>query len=349
MLPMPPVTQALLLINVAAFCIGIFAPLFTGLLALWPLGHGFMPWQVVTYAFLHGSVLHLFFNMLGLWMFGGELERLWGVRRFVQFYFASVLTALAAADPPALGRYRIQRQRPRAQELVGRSIRSWARNNVWNLLAFVVLWPVLRLVSTIHAGPPPPGWVIGAQVLFFVYLDDFLYYWFHRLSHEINAFWAAHVVHHQSEEYNLAVALRQGTFQGVFSWVFYLPLAVLGFPPLVFLTVSSIDTLYQFWIHTRVIGRLGPLEWVLNTPSNHRVHHAKNPQYIDKNCGGALIIWDRMFGTYAAEVEPPVFGVLEMPTRPFNPFYLQLYLWRDLLLQSFRRKSSPSLQESRGT
>jgi len=96
MLPMPPVTQALLLINVAAFCIGIFAPLFTGLLALWPIGHGFMPWQMVTYAFLHGSALHLFFNMLGLWMFGAELERVWGVRRFVQFYFASVLTAAAA-------------------------------------------------------------------------------------------------------------------------------------------------------------------------------------------------------------------------------------------------------------
>src|SRR3954471_16192148 len=95
---------------------------------------------------------------------------------------------------------------------------------------------------------------------------DFLYYWFHRKSHEVNAFWAAHVVHHQSEEYNLAVALRQGAFQTGFSWIFYLPLAVAGFPPLMFLTVSSIDTLYQFWVHTRAIKTLGPLEWVLNTP-----------------------------------------------------------------------------------
>src|SRR5262245_46980151 len=94
---------------------------------------------------------------------------------------------------------------------------------------------------------------------------DFLYYWFHRKSHEVNAFWAAHVVHHQSEEYNLAVALRQGAFQGAFSWIFYLPLALIGFPPLMFLAVSSIDTLYQFWIHTRAIGRLGPLERLLNT------------------------------------------------------------------------------------
>ena len=114
----------------------------------------------------------------------------------------------------------------------------------------------------------------------------------------MNAGWAAHVVHHQSEEYNLTVALRQGAFQPAFSWVFYLPLAVLGFPPAMFLAVSSFNTLYQFWIHTRLIGRLGPLEWVLNTPSHHRVHHGRNPRYIDRNHGGTLIVWDRLFGTF---------------------------------------------------
>ncbi len=102
---------------------------------------------------------------------------------------------------------------------------------------------------------------------------DFFYYWFHRVSHESNLPWGAHIVHHSDEEFNLSVALRQGAFQPLFSFVFYLPLAWLGFPPLDFLTCSSIDTLYQFWIHTRAIGRLGPLEWVLNTPSHHRVHH----------------------------------------------------------------------------
>ena len=115
----------------------------------------------------------------------------------------------------------------------------------------------------------------------------------------MSAGWAAHVVHHQSEEYNLTVALRQGALQPAFSWVFYLPLAVLGFPPAMFLAVSSFNTLYQFWIHTRLIGRLGPLEWVLNTPSHHRVHHARNPRYIDRNHGGTLIVWDRLFGTFA--------------------------------------------------
>jgi sterol desaturase/sphingolipid hydroxylase (fatty acid hydroxylase superfamily) len=169
---------------------------------------------------------------------------------------------------------------------------------------------------------------------------DFLYYWFHRKSHEVNAFWAAHVVHHQSEEYNLAVALRQGAFQGAFSWVFYLPLAVVGFPPLMFLAVSSIDTLYQFWIHTRAIGRLGPLEWVLNTPSNHRVHHGRNPKYIDRNHGGIFIVWDRVFGTYAREDDEPVYGITS-PLRSWNPVWANLHYWADLTGKARRARRFP--------
>lgn len=158
---------------------------------------------------------------------------------------------------------------------------------------------------------------------------DLAYYWFHRIAHELNAPWAGHVVHHSSEEYNLAVALRQGTFQGVFSWVFYLPLAFLGLPPLWFAALSSFDTLYQFWIHTRVIGKLGPLEWVLNTPSHHRVHHARNPQYLDKNYAGTLIIWDRMFGTFVEEQEEPVYG-LTKPLSSWNPLWANFHVWVDL-------------------
>jgi sterol desaturase/sphingolipid hydroxylase (fatty acid hydroxylase superfamily) len=156
--------------------------------------------------------------------------------------------------------------------------------------------------------------------------QDFLYYWFHRWSHEVNAGWAAHVVHHQSEEYNLTVALRQGALQPAFSWVFYLPLAVLGFPPAMFLAVSSFNTLYQFWIHTRLIGRLGPLEWVLNTPSHHRVHHGRNPKYIDRNHGGTLILWDRLFGTFGEEREEPVYGVTR-PLASWNPVWANLHHW----------------------
>ncbi len=187
--------------------------------------------------------------------------------------------------------------------------------------AYVLVFDRLR-VATI------PGSATWAWVACLLGVD-FLYYWFHRMSHEVNAFWAAHVVHHSSEEYNLAVALRQGAFQGWISWVFYLPLAVLGFPPPMFLAAVSIDTLYQFWIHTRAIGRLGPLEWVLNTPSNHRVHHGRNPRYIDRNHGGILIVWDRLFGTYAKEEEEPIYGITT-PLRSWNPVWANLHYWADL-------------------
>jgi sterol desaturase/sphingolipid hydroxylase (fatty acid hydroxylase superfamily) len=176
------------------------------------------------------------------------------------------------------------------------------------------------------------GKLLAALVLFLGV--DLAYYWFHRIAHELNAPWAGHVVHHSSEEYNLAVALRQGAFQGVFSWVFYLPLALLGFPPLWFAAMSSFDTLYQFWIHTRVIDKLGPLEWVLNTPSHHRVHHARNPQYLDKNYAGTLIIWDRMFGTFAQEVEEPVYG-LTKPLNSWNPLWANLHVWVELFRDAY--------------
>jgi alkylglycerol monooxygenase len=155
---------------------------------------------------------------------------------------------------------------------------------------------------------------------------DFFYYWFHRLSHQINFMWAVHVVHHQSEDYNLAVALRQPAIQPLFSGPFYLPLAVIGFPLPMFLTLAALNTLYQFWIHTRLIDRMGPLEHIINTPSHHRVHHGQNPKYIDKNHGGTLIIWDKLFGTFQREDEEPVYGVTE-PLESWNPLFANLHTW----------------------
>ena len=149
---------------------------------------------------------------------------------------------------------------------------------------------------------------------------DFLFYWWHRASHRVNALWAVHVVHHQSEDYNLAVALRQTVLEALTTIPFYLPLAIIGVPPLVFATCSALDTLYQFWIHTRLVGRLGPLEWVLNTPSHHRVHHGINPAYIDRNHAGVFIVWDRLFGTFTPEVEEPVYGTVE-PFRSGNALW----------------------------
>ena len=158
---------------------------------------------------------------------------------------------------------------------------------------------------------------------------DFFYYWFHRMSHEVNALWAAHIAHHQSEEYNLTVALRQSWFQGGFSWVFYLPLAFAGFESIMFLTVSAFNTIYQFWIHTRAIGNMGPLEWIINTPSHHRVHHGSNPKYIDKNHAGTLIIWDRIFGTFQKEEEEVVYGITK-PLASWNPIWANFHYWFDL-------------------
>lgn len=169
---------------------------------------------------------------------------------------------------------------------------------------------------------------VGLWILCFLAVD-FAYYWFHRSSHEINAIWATHVVHHQSEEYNLSVALRQSSLQPIFVMMFYLPLALIGFPPVMFLANASFNKLYQFWIHTRLIGRLGPFEWVFNTPSHHRVHHGRNPKYIDKNHGGTLIIWDRMFGTFQAEEEEPTYGITK-PLESWNPFWANCHYWAEL-------------------
>jgi len=183
-------------------------------------------------------------------------------------------------------------------------------------------------------GSSAPAWIVCFLGV------DFCYYWFHRKSHEMNALWAAHVVHHQSEEYNLSVALRQSSLQAGFSWVFYLPLALLGFPPVMFATLVAFNTLYQFWIHTRAIGRLGPLEWVFNTPSHHRVHHARNPEYIDRNHGGTLIVWDRLFGTFRREEQEPVYGITR-PLASWNPLWANLHYWCELRekLRRIRRGS----------
>ncbi|KJE90512.1 transmembrane protein [Capsaspora owczarzaki ATCC 30864] len=152
---------------------------------------------------------------------------------------------------------------------------------------------------------------------------DLGYYLFHRYAHEINLFWAAHVVHHSSENYNLTTALRQSVFQTYTSWFFYLPLA-LAIPPSIFAIHRQFDTLYQFWIHTELVGSLGPLEWILNTPSHHRVHHGRNRYCIDKNYAGTLIIWDRLFGTFASEDEPVVYG-LTHPIGTWDPLWTQVH------------------------
>jgi sterol desaturase/sphingolipid hydroxylase (fatty acid hydroxylase superfamily)/uncharacterized membrane protein YhhN len=160
----------------------------------------------------------------------------------------------------------------------------------------VALYPDLAFWSTWYG-------VVLALVFY-----DFCYYWLHRAGHVVALFWAAHVVHHQSQHYNLSTALRQTSSGALFGWVFYLPMAIAGVPPLIFGIVALIDLLYQFWVHTEQVGKLGWFDRVFCSPSNHRVHHAVNDPYIDKNYGGILMAWDRMFGTFREEEEPCVYG-----------------------------------------
>ena len=170
-----------------------------------------------------------------------------------------------------------------------------------------------------------PTEAVWAWALLFV-LDDFCYYWFHRISHEVRFFWNFHVVHHSSHHYNLSVAVRQSWFSGIGHWVFYVPLMWLGFPVWMFATVHAVNLIYQFWIHTRFIKTLGPLEYVLNTPAHHRVHHGINNPYLDKNYGGILIIWDRLFGSFVPETEPPRYGIIK-PIESYNWWWINWHGW----------------------
>ena len=173
-------------------------------------------------------------------------------------------------------------------------------------------------------------WVL----LFFA--DDFSYYWFHRSSHFINYFWASHVVHHSSQHYNLAAALRQtwtGNLSGAFLFWAWMPLV--GFHPIWILFMQQVSLIYQFWIHTETVQHLPkPLEFVLNTPSHHRVHHGTNLKYLDKNHGGILIIWDRLFGSFQPEEERPTYG-LTKNIESFNPALVAFATWGQLFKKAF--------------
>ncbi|MCW8808959.1 MAG: sterol desaturase family protein [Rhodanobacter sp.] len=209
----------------------------------------------------------------------------------------------------------------------------------------IYAWCVEHLALFALPAGSPWVWVSG------LLLYDFLYYWLHRMGHEVNVLWAAHVVHHQSEEYNLSTALRQTSTGGLLGWVFYLPMAVLGYPLQVFVVIALIDLLYQFWVHTEQIGKLGWFDRVFCSPSNHRAHHATNDCYLDHNYGGILVLWDRLFGTFVEEDdrEPPVYGT-RSPLRSWNPLWANVEVywatavearratrWRDKLQIWFRR------------
>ncbi len=192
---------------------------------------------------------------------------------------------------------------------------------------YVLAFEHLRVTTL----PADSVWVWIFALLFY----DLCYYWAHRAGHEINLFWASHQVHHSSEYYNLTTALRQTATGGFTSWPFYIAMAIAGVPPMVFAVVGLIDLLYQYWVHTELVGKLGWADRVLVTPSNHRVHHGQNDYCIDRNYGGILILWDRLFGTFVEERDDEriVYGVRK-PLASYNAAWGNLNVWSDLLRAS---------------
>ena len=183
---------------------------------------------------------------------------------------------------------------------------------------------------------PMNAWWAWTILLF---ADDFAYYWFHRISHEVRFFWNFHVVHHSSNQYNLSVAVRQSWFSGVAHWIFYIPLAFLGVPFWAFVTMHGFNLIYQFWIHTKVIKKFPAfIEYIFNTPSHHRVHHGVNNAYLDKNYAGIFIIWDRMFGSFVPETEEVRYGIIK-PLSSYNWLWINTHGWAEML-EAMRAKKT---------
>lgn len=234
---------------------------------------------------------------------------------------------------------RITGARPRLAE-TGANVAIAVVNELLNRTAYGLVFVVgLFLVEPLALFEiPMTGWWSWALAIL---AADFSYYWMHRWEHEIRVLWAYHSVHHSSPEFNLTTAYRLAWVEGLVEWLFFLPLVVLGFDPVQALVAILVVVIYQTWIHTQKIGRLGWLDRVFNTPSVHRVHHGANDRYLDRNYGGILIVWDRLFGTYQPEEEPVTYGITE-PLGSANPlvinFHEFLAIARDCLKS--RRRSN---------
>lgn len=170
-------------------------------------------------------------------------------------------------------------------------------------------------------------------ILLAVVIADLTYYWEHRIAHRVRILWTQHAVHHSSRDYNIVTAVRFGPLESLWSFIAHIPMILVGFSPDVVLGSVILVQAYQTWLHTELIGKLGPLEWVLNTPSHHRVHHGCDNKYLDKNYGGILIIWDRMFGSFQVEEERPRYGLTTDfdSQNPVKVWFSELPgLWRDI-------------------
>jgi sterol desaturase/sphingolipid hydroxylase (fatty acid hydroxylase superfamily) len=168
--------------------------------------------------------------------------------------------------------------------------------------------------------------------------EDFMFYWMHRVDHYCRFFWAVHVTHHSSEEFNLTVGFRSSVFQPLYRFVWFIPIALVGFDPLDIMFMYAATQIYGILIHTKTVGKLGPLEWIFSTPSHHRVHHASNIKYLDKNMGMILIIWDRVFGTFEKEEEVVVYG-LTANIETYNPITMVFHEWKAIYVDLKKQTS----------
>ena len=245
------------------------------------------------------------------------------------YLFLATYLVMIAVEA-TLGRFGLVRATYRRRDTLA-SLAMMVGNLVMNVLMAGVVFAGLTAAAKVRlfeiSSASPWAWV----VLFF--LDDFTYYWFHRISHECRFWWAAHVNHHSSQQYNLSTAVRQ-TWTSLFigTWLPWIPLAVLGFPPAMILAQQGFNLFYQFWIHTEAVQRMPAwYEYLFNTPSNHRVHHASNPRYLDRNYAGVLMLWDRLFGTFVAERadDRPVYGIVKN-IHTYNPLRIAFHEWLDI-------------------
>jgi sterol desaturase/sphingolipid hydroxylase (fatty acid hydroxylase superfamily) len=216
----------------------------------------------------------------------------------------------------------------RHRELKGYELRDSAASMTLGLANVIVnglvkllpipLFAVLYEHRIVDIGRAWWAWIV------LLFAEDLCYYWFHRVHHEVRLLWACHVNHHSSQYFNLSTALRQPLLTPLSGPLFWTPLPLIGFSPQMVLLAQAWSLIYQFWIHTELVGQLGPLEWVLNTPSHHRVHHAKDLRYLDKNHGGIFIFWDRLFGTFAPETDHPIYG-LTKDIQTFQPLRIAFH------------------------
>lgn len=172
-----------------------------------------------------------------------------------------------------------------------------------------------------------------------VIAEDFMFYWLHRIDHYCRFFWAVHITHHSSEEFNLTVGFRSSVFQPLYRFVWFIPLSLLGFKGIDIMFVYAATQIYGILIHTRFVGKLGPLEWIFSTPSHHRVHHGSNVAYLDRNMGMMLIIWDRMFGTFTEEKEEVKFGLTKNLEQPYHPIKTVFHEWANIF-NDLKKKTS---------